>query len=71
MGTDRKEAWDERRAGSGTERGRTLFPYQTPRDAHPGLLSDPSPLTERLEQASLIEVKITVIKGGNLGDFDN
>ena len=40
MGADRKEAWDERRAGSGRERGRD--PVQ----------SDLSPLTERLEQAT-------------------
>ena len=42
MGTDRKEARDERRAGSGRERG--------PR---PALLSDPSPLTESLEEAKV------------------
>ena len=47
-GDDWKEARDKRRAGSGGERGgdayrlsrRALFPYQTPLDARPALLSD-------------------------------
>ena len=45
MGTDRKEARDERGAGPGS----------------PALLSDPSPLTESLEQAIITRVQMAQV----------